>query len=102
MHLLDHGTHGSHAVPGSVTTPAGWWATWHRGSAVMITNDQELAVTRQRIQQLQDLLVRLRQCETAENYAAMVIAYLLEIDKMNEEVRCYLASLPTEQAEVVY
>jgi hypothetical protein len=68
----------------------------------MIMNDQELAVTRQRIQQFQDLRVRLRQCETVENYAAMVTAYLLEIDKMNEEVRCYLASPPTAQAEAVH
>jgi hypothetical protein len=68
----------------------------------MITNDQELAVTRQRIQQFQDLLIQFRQCETAENYAAMVTAYPLEIDTMNEEVRCYLASPPTAQAEAVY
>jgi hypothetical protein len=67
----------------------------------MITNDQELAVTRQRIQQFQDLLIRLRQCETAQNYAAMASAYLLEIDKMNEEVRGYLASPPTEQAGAI-
>ena len=68
----------------------------------MIMNDQELAVTRQRIQQFQDLLIRLRQCETAQNYVAMASAYLLEIDKMNEEVRGYLASPPTEQAEAVH
>jgi hypothetical protein len=68
----------------------------------MIMNDQELAVTRQHIQQFQDLLARLRQCETAENCAAMVTAYLLEIDKMNEEVRCYLASPPTAQAEAIH
>jgi hypothetical protein len=68
----------------------------------MIMNDQELAVTRQRLQQIQDLLIRLRQCETAQNYAAMASAYLLEIDKMNEEVRCYLASPPTAQAEAVH
>jgi hypothetical protein len=67
----------------------------------MIMNDQELAVTRQRLQQIQDLLIRLRQCETAQNYAAMASAYLLEIDKMNEEVRGYLASPPTEQAEAI-
>jgi hypothetical protein len=67
----------------------------------MIMNDQELAVTRQRIQQIQDLLIRLRQCETAQNYAAMASAYLLEIDKMNEEVRGYLASPSTEQAEAI-
>ena len=52
---------------------------------MVITNDQELAVTQQ----------RLRQCETAENYALMAIAYLLELDKMNEEIRSYLAGPPT-------
>ena len=67
----------------------------------MIMNDQELAVMRQRIQQFQDLLIQLRQCETAQNYAAMASAYLLKIDKMNEEVRGYLASPPTEQAEAI-
>ena len=67
----------------------------------MIMNDQELAVTQQRIRRLQDLLLTLHRSETAENYAAMSSAYLLDIDRMNEEVRCYLASLPTEQAEAV-
>jgi hypothetical protein len=50
---------------------------------VVITNDQELAVTQQRIRQFHELLLRLRQCETAENYALMAIAYLLELDKIN-------------------
>jgi hypothetical protein len=67
----------------------------------MIMNDQEFAVTRQRIQQFQDLLIRSRQCETAKNYAAMVSVYLLEIDMMNEELRCVLANSP-EQAEAVH
>ena len=67
----------------------------------MIMNDQELAVTRQRIQQFQDLLIRLRQRETAQNYAAMASSYLLEIDKMNEKVRGYLASPPMEQTGAI-
>jgi len=65
---------------------------------VVIQNDQELAVTQQRIQQFQTLLLQLRQRESAENYALMAIAYLLELDKMNEELRTYLARplrLPT-------
>jgi hypothetical protein len=65
---------------------------------VVIQNDHELAVTQQRIQQFQTLLLRLRQHESAENYALMASAYLLELDKMNEEIRTYLArplSLPT-------
>jgi hypothetical protein len=65
---------------------------------VVIQNDHELAVTQQRIQQFQRLLLQLRQHESAENYALMATAYLLELDKMNEEIRTYLArplSLPT-------
>ena len=57
----------------------------------MIQNDHELAVTQQRIQQFQTLLLQLRQHESAENYALMATAYLLELDKMNEEIRAYLA-----------
>jgi prolyl-tRNA synthetase len=64
----------------------------------VIQNDHELAVTQQRIQQFQALLLQLRHRESAENYALMATAYLLELDKMNEEIRAYLArplSLPT-------
>ena len=65
---------------------------------MVIQNDHELAVTQQRVQQFQTLLLHLRQHESAENYALMAIGYLLELDKMNEEIRTYLArplSLPT-------
>lgn len=58
----------------------------------MIVDDRELEVTRRRIREFQDLLVRLRRSESAVNYAAQAHAYLLEIDRMNEEVRQYLAS----------
>jgi len=57
----------------------------------VITNEQEWAVTQQRIRQFHELLLRLRQSETVENYALMATAYLLELDKMNEEIRSYLA-----------
>ena len=67
----------------------------------MITNDQELAVTQQRIQQFHGLLLQLRQGETRKNYMLMASAYLLEIDKMNEEVCSYLAQPPTPQAKTV-
>ena len=65
---------------------------------MVIQNDHELAVTQQRVQQFQTLLLQLRQQESPENYARMASAYLLELDKMNEEIRTYLArplSLPT-------
>ena len=58
---------------------------------MVITNDQEWAVIQQRIRQFHELLLRLRQSETAENYALMATAYLLELDKMHEESRSYLA-----------
>jgi len=58
---------------------------------MVMTNDQEWAVTQQRIRQFHELLLQLRQSETAENYALMATAYLLELDKMNEEIRSYLA-----------
>jgi len=58
----------------------------------MIADDRQLEVTRRRIREFQDLLVRLRRSESAENYAAQAPAYLLEIDKMNEEVRQYFVS----------
>jgi hypothetical protein len=55
-------------------------------------------VTQQRIHQFQTLLLQLRQHESAENYTLMAAAYLFELDKMNEDIRTYLArplSLPT-------
>jgi len=67
----------------------------------MITNDQELAVTQQRIQQFHGFLLRLRQGETSKNDLVMAHAYLLEIDKMNEEVQSYLAQPPTPHAETI-
>ncbi|ETX05543.1 hypothetical protein [Candidatus Entotheonella palauensis] len=68
----------------------------------MITNDQELAVTQQRVGQFQDLLLQLRQHESPENYVLMASAYLLDIDKMNEEIRSYLAHPPTPQTPAVH
>ena len=67
---------------------------------MVITNDQELTVTQQRIRQFHELLLRLRQSETAENYALMATAYLLELDKMNEEIRSYLARPLTQPTAI--
>jgi hypothetical protein len=58
---------------------------------VVIQNDHELAVTQQRIHRFQQSLLQLRQHECAENYTLMATAYLLELDKMNEDIRTYLA-----------
>ena len=58
---------------------------------MVIPNDQEWAVTQQRMRQFHELLLRFRQSATAENDALMATAYLLELDKMHEEIRSYLA-----------
>ena len=67
----------------------------------MITNDQELAVTQQRVGQFQKLLLQLRLHESPENYVLMASAYLLDIDKMNEDIRYYLAHPPTQRTTAV-
>ncbi|HXV62903.1 MAG TPA: hypothetical protein VEK15_19550 [Vicinamibacteria bacterium] len=61
----------------------------------MIVNDAELKTTLQRIDSFRRQVTELRQKETnPENYRLAVSGYLAEIDRMNLEVREYLALLP--------
>jgi len=63
----------------------------------MITNDQQLETTRQRIAWFQDQLAYLRRTETNPvNYRAAASGFLAEIDRMQLEVREYLSLHPTE------
>lgn len=63
----------------------------------MIRNDKELRVTLDRIQEFQQIVQHLRASEPdPENYKAAVEGYLAEIDRMNLEVREYLAAHPNE------
>jgi len=65
----------------------------------MITNDEELKVTPDRITQFQAQVAHLRQIETnAENYRASVSSFLSELDRMQLDVREYLSVHPTELA----
>ena len=65
----------------------------------MITNDQELQVTLQRIAHFQDQVAHLRKVETnPDNYHAAVSGFLSEIDRMQLEVREYLSLHPAEIA----
>ncbi len=65
----------------------------------MITNDQELKATLERIAHFQAQVAHLRQVETnPANYHASVSGYLAEIDRMQLEVREYLSLHPTEMA----
>ena len=65
----------------------------------MIQNDRELHVTLERIAVFQRQVEQLRQVETNEaNYHLGAAGFLAEIDRMNLEVREYLATHPTELA----
>lgn len=56
----------------------------------MITNDQELTVTKQRIDQFQRWLAQLRQTAHPEEFEAVTSGYRLEIERMQAEVLEYL------------
>jgi len=57
----------------------------------MIRNDKELEVTLERIRFFQRQVAQLRQTETNPvNYRLSASGYLVEIDRMNLEVRDYL------------
>jgi hypothetical protein len=61
----------------------------------MINNDQELAVTQGRVQQLERLVASIRRTErNPENYRLSAGGFLAEIDRMNLEIRDYLWSQP--------
>jgi hypothetical protein len=60
----------------------------------MISNDQELEATQERIRHFQSQLARLRNVETnPSNFRLSAAGFLAEIDRMQLEVREYL-SLP--------
>ncbi|MDY0096090.1 MAG: hypothetical protein RBT80_25615 [Candidatus Vecturithrix sp.] len=68
----------------------------------MITTDQELQVTLERIAYFQRQVAQLRQVETnPANYHLSVSGYLAELDRMNLEVREYLWCHPSEMRSLV-
>ena len=63
----------------------------------MIKNDQELRVTRERIIHFEDQIAYLRRVETdPQNFHAAASGFLVEIDRMQLEVREYLSTHPAE------
>lgn len=63
----------------------------------MITNDQELQVTLDRIARFQAQVAHLRNTESnPANYRAAASGFLAEIDRMQLEVREYLSVHPRE------
>ena len=56
----------------------------------MITNDQELRVTQERISRFQRWLVDIRQTARPEEFKAVTSGYRLEIERMQADVIDYL------------
>jgi hypothetical protein len=66
----------------------------------MITNDQQLQTTLERITWFQNQVAHLRKTETNPvNYRASGSGFLTEIDRMQLEVREYLSFLPSERTK---
>ena len=66
----------------------------------MITDDQELQVTQERIAHLQRWLAQLRQTARPEEFKSVASGYRLEIERMQAEVLEYLLHpLPTEYSK---
>lgn len=65
----------------------------------MIKNDQELKTTLDRIARFQDQVAHMRHAETnPTNYRLSASGFLLEIDRMQLEVREYLSTHPSDLA----
>lgn len=56
----------------------------------MIRNDDELAVTRQRVATFEQLLEELRKSARPEEWPALSSGYRLEIERMQREILDYL------------
>ena len=65
----------------------------------MITNDQELRVTQERIARFQRRLIDLRQTARPEEFEAISSGYRLEIERMQAEVLEYLLRPVTAEVE---
>lgn len=65
----------------------------------MITNDQELEATQERIRRFQTQIAHLRKVETSPlTYRLSASGFLSEVDRMQLEVRDYLTLHPSELA----
>lgn len=60
----------------------------------MITTDAELRATQKRIATFYKILLSLRQTEKPSNYLLMSTGYFTEIEKMQQEIKAYLMSVP--------
>ena len=65
----------------------------------MIGNDQELAVTRERVTKFERLLDELRKNAQPEEWPALSSGYRLEIERMQGEILDYLVDQITRMTE---
>jgi hypothetical protein len=67
----------------------------------VIKNDQELAVVRERVAKLENLLEALRKTSRPEEWPALSSGYRLEIERMQGEILDYLVQgAPEQQADI--
>jgi hypothetical protein len=66
----------------------------------MITNDQELTVTQERIARFQGWLRQMRQTARPEEFEAVAGGYRLEIERMQAEEMEYLLHPPGVQPQL--
>ena len=66
----------------------------------MIRNDAEIQATQERILLFERVLMEARRTYSPSNYAAMAEGYLLEIAKLQADIRVYLSQVvdPIEAA----
>ena len=62
----------------------------------MVQDDQELAVTRERIEYFLDLLTRLRVSSRSQELALVSSGYRAEVERMQREVLDYLTQPATK------
>jgi hypothetical protein len=60
----------------------------------MIRNDQELAVTRERVAMFERMLEELRKTARPEEWRELSSGYRLEIERMQREILDYLVQAP--------
>jgi hypothetical protein len=61
----------------------------------MIRNDQELAVTRERVATFERMLEELRKTARPEEWPQLSSGYRLEIERMQREILDYLVRVPS-------
>ena len=64
--------------------------TRNSGDQTMIRNDRELAVTRERVSRVEQLLETLHKTAKPEEWPALSSGYRLEIERMQGEILDYL------------